>query len=360
MHDPTSPDTPAALAGLDLLVSAVVLLDEALCIRYCNPVAENLFAISRRACLGRPVQRLCQLPPSFIASLEDTLHQRWSYTRHDIVVPQQGHDPLHLDCSISPLETSMARLLLEFHPINQQLQTAREEHEAMQQVIHRELLRNLAHEIKNPLGGIRGSAQLLERELDDPELRQFTQVIIDETDRLQALMQRLLSSYRTVQPTPLNIHEVLELCRTLMCAEFPAVRIERDYDISLPDLSGNREQLVQALLNIVRNAAQAVQGRGRIQLRTRIQRQVTLVKKRHPLVLEVQVIDDGPGVPEEIRDRVFYPLVSARAGGSGLGLALAHDFIQQHHGSIEVESVPGRTCFTVRLPLPRLATEDAQ
>ncbi len=359
MHDLTAPGTPAALAGLDLLAAAVVLLDAALCIRYCNPVAENLFATSRRACLGRSIRHLCQAPPSFVARLEDTLQQHWSHARHDVVVARPDHEPLHLDCSISPVDVPMAGLLLEFHPIDQQLQTAREEHEAMQQVIHRELLRNLAHEIKNPLGGIRGSAQLLARELADPELRQFTQVIIDETDRLQALMQRLLSSYRTVQPTPLNIHEVLELCRKLLCAEFPAVRVERDYDVSLPALSGNREQLVQAFLNIVRNAAQAVQGDGRIQLRTRIQRQATLVKKRHALVLEVRIIDDGPGVPEEIRDRVFYPLVSARAGGSGLGLALAHDFIQQHQGSIEVESVPGRTCFTVRLPLPPLAVAEA-
>lgn len=358
MPTPTPPDSPAALAGLDLLVSAVLVLDAELCIRYCNPMAENLFAISRRACLGKSIRHLCPVPASFIASLEDTLLRRWSYTRHDIVVPQRGQDPLHLDCSISPLDDLPARLLLEFHPIDQQLQTAREEHEAMQQVIHRELLRNLAHEIKNPLGGIRGAAQLLADELADPELGQFTRVIIDEADRLQALMQRVLTSYRAVQPTHLNIHEVLELCRTLLCAEFPAVRIERDYDVSLPDLVGNREQLVQALLNIVRNAAQAVQGQGRIQLRTRIRRQVTLIKKRHPLVLEVQVIDDGPGVPEEIRDRVFYPLVSARAGGSGLGLALAHDFIQQHQGSVVVESQPGRTCFTVRLPFVRPATED--
>lgn len=351
LNVPASSLTPAAFAGLELLVSAVILLDGELRIRYCNPAAENLFAVSRRACLGKTLQQLCQAPASFIATLENGLRQRWGHARHDIVVLPSRRDPLHLDCAISALELDEARLLLEFRPIDQQLQVVREEQEAMQQVVHRELLRNLAHEIKNPLGGIRGSAQLLERELSDPELRQYTQVIIDEADRLQDLMQRMLSSYRLVQPTQLNIHEVLELIRTLVSAEFREVHIVCDYDISLPELTGQREQLIQALLNIVRNAAQAVQGQGHIVLRTRIQRQVTLIKKRHPLALEIQIIDDGPGVPEEIRDRVFYPLVSARAGGSGLGLALAHDFIQQHQGTIDVESQPGRTCFTVRLPL---------
>jgi two-component system nitrogen regulation sensor histidine kinase GlnL len=164
-------------------------------------------------------------------------------------------------------------------------------------------------------------------------------------------MQRLLSSHRAMQPAQISIHDVLERVRRLIHAEFPGVAVRRDYDTSLPDITGDREQLIQAILNIVRNAAQAMKGEGEIVTRTRALRQVTLAKKRYRLALELQIIDNGPGIPAEIRDRIFYPLVSGREGGTGLGLALAQSFVQQHHGSIEVESRPGRTCFTLRLPL---------
>jgi two-component system nitrogen regulation sensor histidine kinase GlnL len=249
------------------------------------------------------------------------------------------------------VEAGSIRLLLEFRHIDQQLKTAREERLAEQQQANRELIRNLAHEIKNPLGGIRGSAQLLERELANPQLHEYTQVIIKEADRLQELMHRLLSSHRLMQPQQANIHELLERVRSLILAEFPDVSVKRDYDTSLPDVTGDREQLIQAILNIVRNAAQALEGRGEIVLRTRALRQVTLAKRRYRLALQLQVIDNGPGIPEAIREQMFYPLVSGRAGGSGLGLTLAQNFIQQHQGSIEVDSRPGRTCFTVMLPL---------
>jgi two-component system nitrogen regulation sensor histidine kinase GlnL len=235
-----------------------------------------------------------------------------------------------------------------------------------QQAANRELIRNLAHEIKNPLGGLRGSAQLLERELDKAELKEYTQVIIKEADRLQALMDRLLTPHRTPRLAPLNIHEILERVRSLILAEFSeGVTIRRNYDVSVPELVGDKEQLIQAILNIARNAAQALRsyrdgtegmssGRseaGTIELRTRIARQVTIVRRRHRLALELQVIDDGPGVAEEIRDKIFNPLVSGREGGSGLGLSLAQTFIQYHQGMIECDSRPGRTVFTILLPL---------
>lgn len=356
MHARTHPNEAGGpFAGLDLLSSAVILLDGDLRIRHCNPAAENLFAVSQRVCIGKPLTQLLGAPPTLISALENALANNWSYTGHDIVFAREhggaGAEPLHLDCTVSPIETPQARLLLEFRPIDQQLKAVREEREAVQQRANRELIRNLAHEIKNPLGGIRGSAQLLDRELDNPALKEYTQVIIHEADRLQDLMHRLLSSHRAMQPTQISIHEILERVRKLIHAEFPGVHIRRDYDTSLPDLTGDREQLIQAILNIMRNAAQAMKGEGEIIARTRALRQVTLAKKRHRLALELQIIDDGPGIPEEIRDRIFYPLVSGREGGTGLGLALAQSFIQQHHGSIEVESVPGRTCFTLRLPL---------
>jgi len=214
-------------------------------------------------------------------------------------------------------------------------------------------VRNLAHEIKNPLGGIRGSAQLLERELASEPLKEYTQVIIEEADRLQDLMQRLLSSHRVMQPALVNIHEILERVRRLIHAEYHDVNVRRDYDTSLPDITGDREQLIQAILNISRNAAQAMHGKGEVIYRTRAARHVTLAKKHYELALELQVIDNGPGVPEEIRDKIFYPLVSGREKGSGLGLTIAQSFVQQHGGTIEVTSRPGRTCFSLLLPLAR-------
>ncbi|MCX8087265.1 MAG: nitrogen regulation protein NR(II) [Rhodocyclaceae bacterium] len=340
-----------AFAGLDLLASAVILLDGELRIRHCNPAAENLFAMSRRACLGLPIGQLLGNPAALAAALDNALNNNWSYTGHDIIVKRDKGEAIHLDCTVTPIETAGARLLLEFRPIDYQLRAAREEREAVQSRANRELIRNLAHEIKNPLGGIRGSAQLLARELDNPALKEYTEVIIHEADRLQDLMHRLLSSHRAMQPAQLNIHEILERVRRLIHAEFPGVKVMRDYDTSLPDITGDREQLIQAILNIARNAAQAMQGEGEIVFRTRAIRQVTLAKKRFRLAIEVQIIDNGPGIPEEIRDRIFYPLVSGREGGTGLGLALAQSFVQQHQGSIEADSVPGRTCFTLRLPV---------
>ena len=242
--------------------------------------------------------------------------------------------------------------LLEFRQIEQQLKISREERLLDQSRANRELIRNLAHEIKNPLGGIRGAAQLLERELERPGLREYTQVIMKEADRLQVLMDRLLTPHRLPRKAPLNIHEVLERVRTLILAEYPlGVTILRDYDTSLPLIHGDKEQLIQAVLNIMRNAAQAMSGTGQITLRTRVARQTTLARRRYKHALELQITDSGPGIGEELRERIFYPLVSGREGGSGLGLTLAQTFVTQHHGTITFESRPGNTTFTLLLPI---------
>lgn len=357
MSAPNEEFSAPAYGGLDLLSSAVILLDEGLTIQYVNPAAENLFATSGKQLLGRPLAQLLGEPPGLSAALDNVVANNWSYTGQNITVHRHGAETLHLDCVVTPVEAvpghspCPVRLLVEFRPIDQQLKAAREERLAEQQQANRELIRNLAHEIRNPLGGIRGSAQLLERELNNPQLREYTQVIIKEADRLQELMNRLLTSHRLMQPQPVSIHEILERVRQLIHAEFPDVQVKRDYDISLPDLTGDREQLIQAILNIARNAAQALEGSGEIAFRTRAVRQATLAKRRYRLAMQLQIIDNGPGIPEAIRDQMFYPLVSGREGGSGLGLTLAQNFIQQHHGTIEVESKPGRTCFTVLLPL---------
>jgi two-component system nitrogen regulation sensor histidine kinase GlnL len=347
--------TDGAFAGLDLLSSAVILVDAQMQVRYVNPAAENLFAVSHRLLVGKPLKHLVGDSPELAAAFDSALKNNWSYTGHNIAVPQANGEALRLDCTVTAVETHGIRLLLEFRPIDQQLRTIREERLREQQQASRELIRNLAHEIKNPLGGIRGSAQLLEHELDNLQLKEYTQVIIKEADRLQDLMQRLLSSHRSMQPAQVNIHEILERVRRLIHAEYSGVLVRRDYDTSLPDLTGDREQLIQAILNIARNAAQAMKGHGEIIFCTRAARQVTLGKKRYRLALELRIIDNGPGIPEAIRERIFYPLVSGREGGSGLGLTLAQSFVHQHQGTIEVESRPGRTCFNVMLPLPETA-----
>ena len=354
-------DSPAEpFGGLDLLSSAVLLLDGTLLIRHMNPAAESLLAISFRIVAGCPLDGVLSCPPALLAAFDSALKYGGAYFGQNIELRLADGDLLPLNCTVNPVDTPHARLLVELWPIDQQLRASREERLLEQQHANRELIRNLVHEIKNPLGGIRGAAQLLEHELNNPALREYTQVIIKETDRLQDLMRRLLSPHRPMQPGPVNIHEILERVRSLLTAEFPTLLIvRRDYDTSLPELIGDREQLIQVFLNIARNAAQAIAGQrdgvldgpGRIVLRTRVSRQVTLCKRRHRLAIEIQVIDDGPGIPDDIRQRMFYPLVSGREGGSGLGLTLAQSFVQQHQGTIDCESCPGETRFTIRLPL---------
>jgi two-component system, NtrC family, nitrogen regulation sensor histidine kinase GlnL len=296
----------SSFSGLDLLATSVILVDDDLRVIYANPAAEDLFAFSLKNVVGQPLAQLFTDSGEVIVSLNDVLGHNWSYTGRDLTLTRPGQASLHLNCLVTPIENAAARLLIEFRPIDQQLRIAREQRQMDQQQANRELIRNLAHEIRNPLGGLRGSAQLLERELERPELREYTQVIIKEADRLQALMDRLLTPHRLPQVAPLNIHEVLERVRSLVLAEFPAgIRIQRDYDASLPDFHGDKEQLIQAVLNIARNAAQALNGNGEIEFRTRAARQVTLGKQRYKLALELQVIDNGPGIPEDLRERIF-------------------------------------------------------
>jgi two-component system nitrogen regulation sensor histidine kinase GlnL len=269
-----------------------------------------------------------------------------------------GDDPMPVHVVLAQTER-VDEVVIEMLPVAQQARQEREERLLDQAQANKELIRNLAHEIKNPLGGIRGAAQLLEMEIDSRDLKEYTQVIIHEADRLQTLVDRLLAPHRRPHVVgDVNIHEVCERVRSLILAEFPkGLRVVRDYDTSLPEFRGDREQLIQAVLNIAHNACQALaermaQGDAELVLRTRIARQVTFGKQRYRLALELHVIDNGPGVPPSLKDRIFYPLVSGREGGSGLGLTLAQTFIQQHHGLIECDSVPGRTDFKILVPLP--------
>jgi len=338
----------ALFPGLELLPTAVVALDEALVVRYANPAAENLLATGAKSLLGQPFLQLFAEREELERALREARVTHWDYSAQHVSYIRTGHEPMPLACVVTGIEAHGLALLVELRPIEQQLRLAREERMVFEQQSNRELIRNLAHEIKNPLGGLRGSAQLLERELDKPELREYTQVIIKESDRLQALMDRMLTPHRAPQIEPVSIHEVLERVRSLVKAEFGA-EIERDYDPSLPEALGDREQLIQAVLNIARNAAQA--GGTNVTFKTRALRQVTILRQRYRLALELLVVDDGPGVPEEIQDRIFNPLVSGREGGTGLGLSLAQTFVRYHQGVIEFESRPGRTVFRILLPL---------
>jgi two-component system nitrogen regulation sensor histidine kinase GlnL len=350
-----------------------------------NSTLENAVAVSRRALLRGNVLDWFIDPLPMRETLLALQRSEVTGGRFEAQMkrsPLGPSEPLLVRVSASQMENH-DWVLLEIVEIEQQTRQDREERALGLAQANKELVRNLAHEIKNPLGGIRGAAQLLEMELESSRstgarvrgalglggrskrsgsargLTEYTQVIIHEADRLQALVDRLLAPHRKPHVVgDVNIHEVCERVRLLISSEFPrGLTVERDYDTSIPEFRGDREQLIQAVLNIVRNATEALAeqiaaGSARLVLRTRIARQVTIGKQRYRLALELHVQDNGPGVPEAIRDRIFHPLVSGREGGSGLGLTLAQTFVQQHRGTIEYDSVPGRTNFKILIPLP--------
>ena len=340
------PSTP----NTDILATAVIIVDAQQVIRYLNPAAENLLGISAYHALERPVNLLLGDCTELVRALANALSEGASYTEHDLALTLNGHT-LVLSATVSPLDDAYGSAVIELHPAAGNVRIARDEQVMAQTQASQALLRQLAHEIRNPLGGIRGAAQLLEGELESSDLREYTQVIIQETNRLQGLLDRLLTPAKRPVVQPVNIHEVLERVRSLLQAEFPRLQFQCDYDTSLPELAGDPEQLIQAVLNIARNAAQAMNGDGRISFRTRVARQVTLAMKLWKLAIRVDVVDNGPGIPEDMLSRVFFPLVSGREGGSGLGLTLAQSLVQRHEGAIHVESQPGRTCFSIYLPI---------
>jgi len=349
----TMPPPPPELAGLDLLSTGAVVVDADSIIQYVNPAAETLLGISGILLAGGQVEQVFERSPELLAAVRTARLSQETVIEYELDVVVNGHPPIRLGCSISPLDAPQQGVLLELRAVDPQLRIARLEQARLQQEANRELLRNLAHEIKNPLGGIRGAAQLLEHELPRESLREYTQVIIKESDRLQSLMERLLTPHRTPRFGAVNIHEVLERVRSLILAETPTgIKLRRDYDISLPEIRADSEQLIQAVLNIARNAVQAMHGQGEIIFKTRVARQITLESRRHKLGLRVEIIDNGPGIPDEIREQIFYPLVSGREGGSGLGLAVAQTLVAQNHGTIDCESRPGQTVFYIFLPLP--------
>ncbi|KPL28399.1 MAG: histidine kinase [Acidithiobacillales bacterium SM1_46] len=346
------PDSPQRI--LESLSTAVLVFDVELRLVSINPAGEMLLAASARKLTGLTLNELIADGKDFAKVLTDTLRSRHPFTARSVRLRLFGGQAVTVDCAVTPLPegTAGGALLVELSQIDRLLRLAREELMRDRQTANRAVLRGLAHEIKNPLGGLRGAAQLLERELAEPSLNEYTQIIIHEADRLRNLVDRMVGPARPYRREPVNIHEVLERVRRLVLAEHPGgLRFECDFDPSLPELAGDAEQLIQAALNIVRNAVQAMQGDGTIVMRTRIERNFTIGGKRHRLIVRVDIEDNGPGIPPALQEHVFYPMVTGRPEGTGLGLSIAQDIAQRHGGLIECVSRPGHTVFTLYLPV---------
>lgn len=353
----TSNDTLHRLL-LDNLTTATILLDGELRLEYMNPAAEMLLAVSGQRSHGQFISELFTESPEALASLRQAVAHAHPFTKREAQLTSLAGQSLTVDYAVTPIiNHSETLLLLEVHPRDRLLRITKEEAQLSKQETTKLLVRGLAHEIKNPLGGIRGAAQLLSRELPDESLLDYTNVIIEEADRLRNLVDRMLGSNKLPSLSRTNIHEVVERVCSLVDAESQGrIVLVRDYDPSIPELIIDREQMIQAVLNIVRNAMQALTGQkdqrlGRITLRTRTLRQFTIGHTRHRLVCKLEIIDNGPGIPGELQETMFYPMVSGRPDGTGLGLAITQTIISQHQGLIECESHPGHTAFSIFLPL---------
>ena len=344
-------------AGLILnqLATAVLLLDTRLRVVEANSAAESLCGMSVAKLRHLGLARLFPEHEAFQRAVASAVDEYGAFTERDLHLSRPNRESLRVDCTVSSSLGTDGRVqwvVLELTSTERQQRIQAEETKLVQNQISTALMQGLAHEVKNPLGGIRGAAQLLERELRESHQREYTQIIIGEADRLRSLVDRMLGPRGQLMPSQFSIHEVLEHVRQVVEIEGrPTVTLVRDYDPSLPELYADRDFLIQALLNLVRNAVQALKGRsGTITLRTRAQRQFTIGNVLHRLVLRVDVIDDGPGVPPALSESLFFPMVSGRADGSGLGLPIAQSLINRQGGLIDFTSTPGNTVFTVWLP----------
>ncbi len=345
-------ETTSLQTVLDNLHSAVLVINQSLLVECMNPSAEHLFHISTKRAINRSIKELIPTDYELLDRLERSLISGHPYTVYDFTLHSHTGEEINVDYSVAPItyKPEGKYLLLEFTRLGRFMKISKEETLLHQHDATRSLLRGLAHEIKNPLGGIRGSAQLLERELDD-ESKEFTNIVIREADRLQNLVDRMLGPNNLPAKGKTNVHKILEHIRQLVQAESENISFIIDYDPSLPDIVADETMLIQALLNITRNAVSAVGGNGEITLRTRPRRNCSIRSKTYALVAQIDIIDNGEGIPEELAETLFFPMVTGRADGTGLGLPIAQSLIQQHNGLIEFNSKPGETCFTVLLPL---------
>ncbi|RRQ21993.1 nitrogen regulation protein NR(II) [Thiohalobacter thiocyanaticus] len=342
---------------LDNITTAILVVDPELRVEYMNPAAEMLLAQSAGHATGHSLPELMPASGALLDRVREALDENRTYTERELVLTLHQGSEVTVDCTLSPRQDGgpPAQVLIELIQVDRHLRISREENLLEQSQAMRQLVRGLAHEIKNPLGGLRGAAQLLERELESEELKEYTRIIIGEADRLRALVNRMLGPHNLPQKRLSNIHQILEHVRSLVIAEsHREIEVERDYDPSIPDFDVDPEMLIQAILNIMRNAARAMEGHGTIRLRTRTLRQFTIGQRRHRLVLRLDVEDNGPGIPPELMETIFYPMVTGQAEGTGLGLSISQSLINLHGGLIECESTPGRTMFTVLLPLEPL------
>ncbi|MCP5162539.1 MAG: nitrogen regulation protein NR(II) [Hahellaceae bacterium] len=347
---------------LESLSTALLMLNESLEIIFLNPAAEMLFEASGKRVLGFRINDLFPESERESQILLDTLHNGHPFTRREAEFMLPSGSKIRADYSVALfMGAEEPTLLMEIQPRDRLIRISREEDLLAKQETTRILVRGLAHEIKNPLGGIRGAAQLLERELVDPNLHEYTHIIIEEADRLRNLVDRMLGPNKVFKREEVNIHEVLERVANLIQVEsHGAIDIVKDYDPSIPELPGDKEQLIQAFLNISRNAMQALlstqNGKpSQITMRTRALRQFTIGHTRHRLVVRIDIIDNGPGIPDSFLKNIFYPMVSGRPEGSGLGLSITQGIIGQHEGLVECESEPGNTNFIIYIPLERKA-----
>jgi two-component system nitrogen regulation sensor histidine kinase GlnL len=330
-----------------------VLLDAHLLIVAMNPAAENILGISQERARGHSLLKLVDDDPEMRDILSRVAATGEHYANELRLAPNEAHAHERVvDCRVSPIFTDDACLLIEMTDVTRRSQITRENALLIQHGAGRQMIRQLAHEIKNPLGGIRGAAQLLERQLDEESLHEYTDVVISETDRLASLVDTLLGPGGPPNKQPVNVHELLEyVVRLIESEDDRQLTVHRDYDPGLPDIDLDRDQMIQAFLNLLRNAAAALDGQGTLTLRSRAATNFTIGNVRHRVIASIEIEDDGPGIPPELQDTVFYPLVTSRPEGTGLGLPAAQELLSRHGGLIEFDSRPGRTVFYVRIPL---------
>ncbi len=339
---------------IDSLSTAVLCIDDGLRIKFLNSAAEQLLGFSSRKALQMRLTRAVNISDTLFARIREAITTGQPYTDRQVTIEPHGQDAVLVDCHLSPVRTKQIErgLILEINAVDRPLRIARDEAMLTQHEHAQSLIRGLAHEIKNPLGGLRGAAQLLERQLPDEALHEYTSIIIREADRLQSLIDRMLGPTTRPKRDAINLHEILEHVRKITIAGAPSgVQFMFDYDPSIPECLTDRDRLVQVLLNIVGNALQALGKTGSIEFRSRIAHNYTIAGKRHPLVASIQINDNGPGIPDALMDQIFFPMVTGTAGGTGLGLSIAQSMMNQIGGLIECQSEPGDTTFTILIPL---------
>jgi len=343
---------------LDSLLNAVLVTDTALNLHYMNHAAEEMIGQSFTHMHGRPIRSILS-SPQFEKHIQQVFSSQQRQVARSGKIRIGSSHKINIDCTITPLfqQDIMTGVLFELSQVDRQIRITRETQLISAQAANQSLLRGIAHEIKNPLGGLRGAAQLLELQYDDANIKEYTNVIITEADRLSKLVDSMLVSHQSVKKTQLNIHEVFEHVRQLTLAKLPnSIQLKRDYDPSIPEIKGNFDQLVQTALNLLNNAITAIETNGKnkqgeIVLKTRVLRNFTIHQKNHPLALCAQIIDNGSGIPETLQDKIFYPMVTGHAEGTGLGLSIAQTLINQHNGLIEFESTPEHTEFSIIIPI---------